>query len=218
MPVTKNGSLAVTQRWLMGAFMLSHVLEGWMMSKLLSLKVAKLLLPVPAAGWAEEISRHYVDGTIPLRSQATSRSCVTFYFFLIIIIFSLTCLCLLYSLSRTRSEEWIYNWALCSSLVFFSSADSHFDCSSWKIKINKEAVTALLIASHLNLFELLKVSLFSLHWGFDCLNLNHSQVAQPDAARRWRVGGGLCRWDGSKPLIPHSSGKLSDVFLCLFHM
>lgn len=60
--------------------MLSHALEGWMMSKLLSLKAAKLSLFVSSAGLAADISWHYADAIIPLRSQATLLRPYEFFF------------------------------------------------------------------------------------------------------------------------------------------
>lgn len=95
----------------------------------------------------------YVDGTILLRSQATSCSCVTFFKKIYLLFFPLlVCVCYIHYAGPDQRSEFIIE------LSVHHTADSHFDCSSRKIKINKEAVTALLIASNVNLFERLKAS------------------------------------------------------------
>lgn len=113
----QKASLCETQQWLMVGSVLSHVLGGWMMSKLLSLKAAKLFLFVPAAGQAEDIVWHWADRTIPLKSQATLQ--VAPWKFYDTDIFLLICfICI----SRKRRAEaallkLINNWALIS-LIF----------------------------------------------------------------------------------------------------
>lgn len=72
--------------------MLSLALRGWMMSKLLSLKVAKLSLPpCPTEGWAEDISWHYADETVSLRTRASL--CVDDFFFFLVVFIILTFSC-----------------------------------------------------------------------------------------------------------------------------
>lgn len=80
--------------------MLSHMLEGWMMSKLLSLKAAKLSPPASDAGRLKISPGIRVDRAIPLRSQATLQ---WLYENFIILTFSSSCV--LYLLVKKRAQK-----------------------------------------------------------------------------------------------------------------